>query len=186
MDNDLRIIIIKQNGNIIAIFSDENNECNNFIETNSIEEIQSYYNQIRNKVHKDKGAKDKHLFYLKDYLKDNYVEEFSNIGINPQNINDDLLLYYFLSEFGNVVMVNSQEHINIAIIPNIGLNQEQSYSVKRINNLFDDSTKWEIADNMHFEIIEENNKKYKVLDIGETIQGNLKCLIEKQEKKRIM
>lgn len=186
MNEDLRIIIIKRNGNMVVIFSDENNECNNFIETNSVEEVKKYYNKIKNRVYKNNDAKDKHLFYLKDYLKNNFIEEFSNISINPQSINDDLLLYYFLSEFGNAVMVNSSEHINIAIIPNSGLSYEQSYGIKEIDNLFVESAKWEIANNMHFEIIEENGQKYKVLDVGETVQGNLKCLIEEQENKRFI
>lgn len=183
MNADLRIIIIKQNGNMVVIFSCENNECDNVIETDNVEEIKNYYDQIKDKVYKKKDSKDKHLFYLKDYLKNNFVEEFSSIGINPQNSDDDVLLYFLLSEFGNVILINSSEHVNLAIAPNVGLNNEQLSCIKNVDSLFDASTMWQIEDNMHFEIIEENGKKYKVLDYGDTVEGNLGYFEEIADKR---
>lgn len=185
MSDDIRIVIIKENGNIVTIFSSENYVSDNVTELtmeNYSEKIDKYYEQIKNKVYKDDDYGDKHLVYLKDYLKSNFKEEFESIKMDPSKISDDILLYFILSEFNNVVFVNSSEHINIAVLPYSGINSNQLYSMKLVSNKFDDSIRWSFADNMHFEIIKDRDgKKFRVLEVGETREGKMSDILKDYE-----
>ena len=185
MDNDIRIIIINEQGNIVTIFSSENYKADNVIELpldKYEENIDKYYETIKNKTYKADDFGDKHLIYLKDYLKNHYVNEFENIKIDPSKLMDDILLYFLLSEFNNVVLVNSSEHINIGVIPNVGITKEQIEALNKISNKFSDKINWSFADNMHFDIVESDGKKYKMLNVGDTKDGKLKNIIKNYDE----
>ena len=174
MDKDIRIILIKEDGTITTLFSSLDTEIDNTIEIKkdeSIEKLTEYYEQIKDLTYKKDDFMDKHLYYLKKYISDNMMEEFNNIRFNPLTCDDDLLLYFLLTEFGNVVFVNSAEHINIAAIPSVGMTDEQKSSIEKLESVMNKKTNWEIADNMHFEVQELGGKKYKSLNVGETRTG---------------
>ena len=167
--DDARLLLIDESGNMTIIFSSENIDSENNMEVKYAEDfkiVEEYRNEIDDKVRKKKDMKDRHLFYLKDYLKTHYLDEFKKIGYDPQRTNDDLLLYLFLSEFGVATLINSSEHINIAFIPRVGMSDEQDYTVKEAMKLFPKDTQWHVIDDAKFVIEESNGQKYKIPDYG--------------------
>lgn len=180
MSDKIKFVIIKDNGNIVTIFTSDNNFDDNIIEISaddSIDCVINYYESNKDRIRKDKDGCDNHIFYLRDYLKTHFQEEFKKMNIDPATINDDLYLYYLVSSLNNIVIVNSPSHTDIAVIPKNSINKKQIDSLNKAVNLFDDSINWCVADNMHLEIIEEDGKKFKWFNHGETKNGKLKNII---------
>lgn len=181
LENDFRIGIIKKDGCADIIFSSNEKECKNICHLDNNDNkisIQLFYDEIKDKTYKENDNNDKHLFYLKDYLKTNFVDEFKNIGVNPQMINDDLLLYYYLSSLGNVLVINSSEHINILITPSSnGITGKQFNQLENFITLFDNNTTWAHVPNMHIETFEQNGHKYGTLEVGDVVEGDFNAAI---------
>jgi hypothetical protein len=184
-EKDLKILIIRENGNIDAIFGADDESCKNLIQiknedNNDVsEQLLFFYENSIDKTSNNDSCMDKHLFYLKDFLKTNFIQEFKNININPQNINDDIWLYFFLSQMNNIVIINSDEHINLLITPINGISKEQSDKLNSISDLFSPSTLWDLAYEMHTEIDEFNGQKFLTLNEGDSITGNFETVISK-------
>lgn len=186
-ENDLRFGIIKEDGSMDMVFSANDTSCKNLVKLSSNEKvdyISDFYETIKEETYQKHDNNDKHLFYLKQYLKNNFNQEFEQLGVNPQLIQDDLLLYYYLSCLNNVILINSSEHMNIIVTPNNGINGCQFQRLNDIQNLFTyESTTWSLANNMHIETFQEDGKTYGMLNIGETHDGNLKSVISVLEVK---
>lgn len=185
MSDKIKFIIIKDDGSIDTIFTCNNDYMNNMIEIgpgDDIDKIINYYKQNVNWICKDKVGSDNHIFYLQDYLKKHFNKEFSDMKIDPNKIQDDLLLYYLVSSLNNIVIVNSESHTDIAIIPKDEINEEQIKSLNKVVNLFDDDINWCVCDNMFLETIEEDNNKYKMLRYGDTKNGKLKDIVKLYNK----
>lgn len=167
---DIRIMIFSQDGTIDAIFGPTDKNGNNTIKIedatseSTINKLKQYQAQLINKENRQDTLSDRHLFYLKEFLKNNYIEEFKSIKRNPQKIMDDTLLYYYLTRLNKIVLINSSSHTNILCIPSEGITEKQLEKLETINELFSKETNWEIADNMHIEIYDG----YGFLNIGDT------------------
>lgn len=186
LENDIRIILIDENGNVDVIFSSDDESNKNTFKLNNIEDISKiyeYYNNIKNSVYKKNDNNDKHLFYLKQHINDNLKEEFNNIGVNANNINDDLLLYYYLSTLNYTVIINSSEHINIMVTSKNGISNNSENRLDDLKEIFNDNILWNLASNMHIEVFEENGFKYGALEVGETIDGKYEDVINKYKNK---
>lgn len=184
--NDLRIMLIKDNGEIDIIFSSNDESNKNTCKINNdddIDKMNDYYNQIKDNVYNKGDNKDKHLFYLKQHIKDNLEEQFKNIGVNPQNINDDLLLYYYMSTMNYVVLVNSSEHINIMVVPSNGLSNNQENRLNDLKGIFPNNIMWCLAHEMHIEVFEDNGHKYGTLELGDVIEGEYESVISEYKEK---
>lgn len=185
MKDDLRIVLIKENGNIISIFCSDDLKSRNVIEidnSENINEIEEFYNiNVKNDIEIEKNM-DRHLFYLKDYLKNHFVDEFKSIGINPNTLTEDLVLYALLSELNNIVMINSDEHNNLLVVPYTGVNDKQIDSLEKSISLFDKNCVWSTSYDMHFENVEYGGKTFKQLSVGNEITGKLENFIDEIKK----
>ena len=181
LDNDFRIGIIRKDGKVDIIFSADDESCKNSILLESYEDIEkaeSFYNEIASSTYKKGKGGDKHLFYLKQYLEKNFIEEFQNMNVNPQSISDDLLLYYYLSTINNIVFVNSSEHINILISPSAGISKEQENRLNDIQKVFiNDLDRWASTNDMHIETFKENGQVFGTLELGQIVEGDFKTVI---------
>lgn len=184
--DDSRILIIKENGDIDIIFSSKDNSADNLLtlkENENVNKVFEYEKSIKGKTYQNKEIMERHLIYMKEYLKDHFVEEFKRMKINPAAYSSDVYLYYFLSELNNVVLINSGAHHNILVVPNVGMNEKELESLEKIKDIFPLDTYWDINEDMHFEIIEEHGQKYKILNIGEPSKYNLEEYIQACHKK---
>ena len=181
-----KIAIIKENGDTDIIFSCKENSLDNFMtfkKDDDIIKIHSYQESIKNNIYDGPKKLERHLYYIKDYLKDHFVEEFEKIKVNPQKFNDDKYLYYFLSKLNNIVLINSGVYHNILIVPSIGMNTEQLNSLSKLKKIYPDDMTWSIHDNMHLITIEDNGVKYADLDVGEPYKDSLDEYINSYEVK---
>lgn len=184
--NDIRIMIIKDNGSMDVIFSSNDESNKNTCKLNSTDDINfinQYHNEIKNTVYTNDDNNDKHLFYLKQHIKDNMEEEFKKVRINPDIINDDLLLYYYISTMNYVILVNSSEHINIMIIPSSGISNEQLNRINDLKDIFPNNINWCLSNDMHIETFESDGKKYGTLEVGNVIEGMYEDVIDEYENK---
>lgn len=180
ISDDIRIILINKSGDMNVIFSSfdmsNKNTCNLSV-TDDINKINLFYKKVKDTVYKETDNNDKHLFYLKQHISDNLKNEFKNINI--ENINDDLLLYYYLSTMGYIVFINSLEHINIIVTPSDSISNEQENRLIDFNNFFEKNIIWNLANEMHIETFEDNGKKYGMLEVGNVIEGKYEDVINK-------
>lgn len=109
-ENDIKILLIRENGDVDAIFSSNHKDMDsnpvtqikNEDNSQVVKKLLAFYDCIKYEdkgydiSHKDNDSFDRHLFYLKDFLKNHFVDEFKRININPQDINTDLWLYFSL------------------------------------------------------------------------------------------
>lgn len=186
-ENDIRILIIRENGDVDAIFSSNNEKCKNTIQikndnnSNIINKLLTFYKKIENTTYTKNDCLDRHLFYLKDFLNYNFIDEFKAININPQTINEDLFLYYLLTEMKNIIIISSNEHENLLITPINGISEEQNSKLNSICKLFSPNTLWNLLYEMHTEICEYDGKKYCTLNIGDSISGNSNNIISEYQ-----
>ncbi|MBE6160583.1 MAG: hypothetical protein E7157_06035 [Lactobacillales bacterium] len=184
--NDIRIILIKDNGDIQVIFSSNDESNKNTCTINNVDDIKminEYHDKIKNVVYNKNDNNDKHLFYLKQHINDNLSNEFKKMGINPNNIKDDLLLYYYMSTMNYVVLVNSSEHINIMVTPSNGISNNQENRLDDLKNIFPNNILWCLSHEMHIEVFEENGHKYGTLELGDVIEGKYEDVISKYKEK---
>lgn len=178
--NDLRLILIKDDGSLDMIFSADDESDKNTLHLD-IADLSSgvilYHELIKDKTYNKDNCDDKHIFYLKQYIKRN------NLDIKDSN--DDLMLYYNLSNLGYIVLVNSKEHFNIFITPNNGITENQKNRLEDLNTIMPDNIKWEYAPNMHIETFKENNIVYGTLEIGETTIGSFNNIIRNMNIKKM-
>ena len=169
-----------------VIFSSNDESNKNTCKLNSTDDINlinQYHNEIKNTVYTNDDNNDKHLFYLKQHIKDNMEEEFKKIRINPDIINDDLLLYYYMSTMNYVILVNSSEHINIMVIPSSGISNEQLNRINDLKDIFPNNINWCLSNDMHIETFESDGKKYGTLEVGNVIEGKYEDVIDEYENK---
>jgi len=186
MMSALRIIIIRADGTLDVIFSSDDNSDKNAIvldRTADISEIENFYNKIKDSVYPNKDLKDRHLFYIKPHIEKNFEAELQAKQINITDHTDDILVYYYLSQLGNVTFVNSSEHNNIIIIPNEGTTPEQRERLKDLETILDDS-KTELTDSLYLDVFEADGKKYATLEMKESSIGNLKEVLDSYLSKR--
>lgn len=189
LKDKIKLVIIKENGEVDYIIN--NDSDNNVISQNNYVNCMDIYKELakQNLEGIDDKRFSRHLFYLKDYLKTNFVEEFKNINYNPQNCYEDLILYYQLTRFGNIVLINGTIH-NILVIPRQGINEIEKDKLTQMMDVFHGDEIWSLADDMHIKIGERDGEKYGYLDIGETSQGTIDEIVnqylEKTKNKRII
>ena len=184
--NDSRIMIIKENGDVDIIFSSKDNSTENLLtlkENENVNRVFDFEKSIKGKTYQNKEIIERHLIYMKEYLKDHFVDEFKKMKINPGSFSSDLYLYYFLSELKNVVLINSGAHHNILVVPNVGMNEKELEALEKIKDIFPLDTSWDISEDMHFDIIEENGQKYKILNPGEPYKNSLEEYIQSCHQK---
>lgn len=184
--NDIRIMLIKDNGSMDIIFSSNDESNKNTCKLNRTDDINlinQYHNEIKNTVYTKNDNNDKHLFYLKQHIKDNMEEEFKKVRINPDIINDDLLLYYYISTMNYVILVNSFEHINIMVIPSFGISNEQLNRINDLKDIFPNNINWCLSNEMHIETFESDGKKYGTLEVGNVIEGKYEDVIDEYKNK---
>ena len=178
--NDLRLILIKDDGSLDIIFSADDESDKNTLhldESETSNKIVSYYSLISDKTYDKNECSDKHLFYLKQYIKNN--------NINVKDSNDDIMLYHNLSNLGYILLVNSNEHFNIFITPNYGITEEQKNRLEDLNAIIPDNIKWEYAPNIHIETFEENGIVCGFLDIGDTMNNSFNNIIHNMDTKKM-
>ena len=183
--DDSRIMIIKENGDIDIIFSSKDNSTDNLLtlkEKENVNKIFDYEKSIKGKTYQNKEIMERQLIYMKEYLKDHIVEEFKKMNINPSSFSSDIYLYYFLSELKNVVLINSGAHHNILVVPNVGMNEKEVEALEKIKDIFPLDTSWDISEDMHFEIVEDQGQKYKILNPGEPYKNSLEEYIQSYKK----
>ena len=174
MYNFSRIAIIKEKGDMDIIFSSKNNGCDNLLvlkKDEDVKRIYDYEETIKDDIFSNSKL-ERHIYYLRDYLKDHFIQEFNEIGLNPQKTNYDFLLYYYLKELGNVVIVNCGTRHNLLFVKREEMNKEQLESLCKISQIFKNDS-WSIFENLHFEIEEKDGEKYKYLDDNEIIKSNI-------------
>lgn len=189
MNEDIRLVLINPEGELTVIFSNEDITSSNSVvvtKEENIDKISDYYDTIQDKKYKGEKFFDKHLTYLQSYLENNYVEEFKSVNYDPLNCSSDVLLYYFLSTFGVVVLINSSEHINAAIFQNDLVTDNQKDRIKECELLFNKQTCWDINGNVHFDIIEEDGKKYRILNYDDSISGDYRTLVDYVSTKKTL
>ena len=183
--DDSRIAIIKENGDIDIIFSSKDNSTDNLLvlkKEENISKIFDFEKSIKDKTYQNKEIMERHLIYMKEYLKDHFVDEFKKMNINPLSFSSDIYLYYFLSQLKNVVLINSGAHHNILVVPNVGMNENELESLEKIKDIFPNDTSWDISEDMHFEIIEDHGQKFKILNPGEPYKNSLDEYIQSYKK----
>ena len=176
----LRIIMIRADGTLDVIFSSDDNSDKNAIvldRTADISEIETFYNKIKDSVYPNKDLKDRHLFYIKPYIERNFAPEFQERHITITENTDDLLVYYYLSQIGNVTFINSDEHNNIIIIPNEGTTSEQRERLRDLETILK-NTKTELTDSLYLDVFEVDGKKYATLEMKESSIGTLKEVLD--------
>ena len=180
-EKNVRIIIFNEDGTIDAIFASENSKKENNIKTynlDNIECIKELLNFEKKLITKEKDENDidRHLFYLKSFLKDNYQKEFAEKRINPTRVMDDTLLYYYLTRINKAILINSSNHINLLCTPREGVNELQAEKIEIIKNLFNYTFSWELVDDMRIERYKDNPRQ-GYLEIGNTKKGNIDYIL---------
>ena len=179
MFDDLRIILIDKDGEMDVIFSADDQSNKNTIHLSSnenINNIENGYELLKDSTYKKDDFADKHIFYLKQHIKEKNINIYSDT-------NDDLLLYYNMSKAGYITIVNSSEHTNIIVLPNIGMTKEQEDRFTDLQDFFTENMSFICAPNMHIETFRENGQTFGTLDIGKTIDGHFKDILSEVKSK---
>lgn len=176
MKNVIKLVIIKENGDIDYIANGKNGS--EIISIPSETHSMAVFKKINemNLSLEDEKVFSRHLFYLKEYLKNNFVENFKDINCNPQRCDSDLLLYYYMTVFNNIILINGTIH-NILVIPKQGINEQQLDKLFEMTDVFKGNESWNLADNIHIEIEEKDGQKFGFLETGNTIKGSINEVI---------
>lgn len=99
------------------------------------------------------------------------------------------MVIFFLTEMKNVIVINSSEHINLLITPIAGISKEQASKLNILPQLFSPDILWDLAYEIHTEVIEYNGGKFLDLNAGDYIRGTLediipKCKLSSEKEKR--
>ncbi len=175
---DMRLILIDEDGAVDVVFSANDQSDKNTVilsRTDEITDIIEAYELVKDSTYKENNDNDKHLFYLKQYIKT------KGINVNTDT-NDDVLLYYYMTKQNYVSIIHSAEHINIITSPK-EMSEEQKTRLEQLQEIFPERMQFSYAPNMHIERFKQGGQIYGTLDIGETIDGNLSKIVSAIKEK---
>lgn len=186
-DMDIRLLIVKENGNVDAIFSSNDCSCKNLVSLSSeepLDKLHILYEKLKDETYDNDDYKDRHLFYIKQYLNNHFVEEFEKRNINVGNINDDILFYYYLASMNNMIFISSSEHNNMAILPSFGNSPIQNDRLHEVRELFGPGRLWELTDDMYLDTFEHQGVTYATIDVGKSFSGDIHSVIDMYQEQK--